>query len=134
MRTFAAVFSGLKSVSAGRHAKRRPAPPHHRRLAREFLEDRRMLDLGDLLYTLDDPGVTPQADSQFGYAVATDGNLTVVGVPYADVGGLSDVGRAYVFNSTTGALVATLNNPTPTSSDYFGSSVAVSGNTVVVGA
>ena len=48
--------------------------------------------------------------------------------------GAEDTGSAYVFNATTGALVATLNNPTPAIADYFGSSVAVLGNTAVVGA
>jgi len=79
MRTFAALFSGLKSVSARRHAKPRPAPQSYHCSARrnrlhrlEPLEDRR-LDLGDLLYTLDDPSVTPQADSQFGYSEAAEG-------------------------------------------------------------
>src|SRR5439155_15529085 len=61
------------------------------------------------------------------------GNTVVVGA-YVDVTGAMDIGSAYVFNATTGALVATLNNPTPADFDYFGSSVAVSGNTVVVGA
>ncbi len=88
---------------------------------------------GDLLHTFE-PRVT-QAGSEFGYAVASDGDLTVVGAPYADNQNYPDVGRAYVFNSTTGVLVATLENPSPTdSSDFFGYSVAISGNTVVVGA
>jgi len=93
-----------------------------------------MLNLGDLLQTLNDPSTLREIRSQFGYAVAADGNLTVVGTPYADIGGYSDAGRAYVFNSTTGALVATLNNPTPADGDNFGSSVAMSGSTLVVGA
>ena len=89
--------------------------------------------LGDLLYTLDDPGSTPQA-SHFGDAVAADGELMVVGSPYAELQLRGIVGVAYVFNRTTGAMVATLRNPTPSFQDYFGSSVAISGNTVVVGA
>jgi VCBS repeat-containing protein/predicted outer membrane repeat protein len=90
--------------------------------------------LGDLLYTLDDPVSAPQPYSEFGDAVATDGDLMVVGSPYADVQGAIDVGVAYVFNRTTGELLATLRSPTPIQRGSFGSSVAISGNTVVVGA
>ena len=123
------VFSGSRSD------KRKPRPAvRHRRLVCELLEDRRMLELGDLLLTLDDPSANAQDSCSFGYAVAADGGLTVVGAPYANVGGAAYTGVAYVFNSTTGALVATLNNPTPASGDYFGRAVAVSGSTVVVGA
>ncbi len=75
-----------------------------------------------------------QQGSQFGSSVAVDGDLRVVGAPYADLNGFTDVGVVYVFNATTGALVVTLANPTPASFDYFGYSVAVSGNTVIVGA
>ncbi|WP_442506614.1 hypothetical protein SH528x_005468 [Novipirellula sp. SH528] len=86
---------------------------------------------GALLATLDNP--TPASGDNFGYNVAVSGNTVVVGAQYDDTGA-SDSGSAYVFNATTGALLATLENPTPESSDQFGSSVAVSGNTVVVGA
>jgi len=65
--------------------------------------------------------------------VAVSGNTVVVGAPWDDTGA-SDAGSAYVFDATTGGLLRTLNNPTPAASDYFGNSVAVSGNTVVVGA
>jgi len=75
-----------------------------------------------------------QQGSAFGRSVAIDGNYRVVGVPLADLNGFSDSGVVYVFDATTGELVATLVNPTPAFSDNFGSSVAVSGNTVVVGA
>jgi hypothetical protein len=90
--------------------------------------------LGDLLYTLDDPSITPQASSQFGTAVAADGDLVVVGNPDADIQGVDAVGVAHVFNRTTGTLVATLQNPTPAADDFFGYSVAISGSTVIVGA
>jgi hypothetical protein len=109
--------------------------PFSIRLRFESLEDRRLLSLGDLLYMLDDPSTNlQQQDSLFGCATATDGNFTIVGACQADLQGLSNVGCVYIFNTTTGALVTTLNNPTPAADDYFGSSVAVSSNTVVVGA
>jgi hypothetical protein len=121
----------------GRTGGRRCQPPG-RRLRLEPLEDRRMLNIGDLVHTLN-PTFSPQPGSEFGYAVAADGNLTVVGAPGASLRipfpqTLPGVGIAYVFNSTTGAVVATLRNPSPFGGEAFGSSVSISGNTVVVGA
>jgi len=90
--------------------------------------------LGTLLASLSDPSTVLQDSSQFGYAVAVDGPYTVVGTPYADVLGRTDAGRAYVFDTGSGNLLWTLNNPPPANFDFFGCSVAVSGSTVVVGA
>ena len=57
----------------------------------------------------------------------------VVGAP-GDVPGSGSYGRAYVFNAATKQLLATLDNPAPDDGDIFGYAVAVSGNTVVIGA
>jgi outer membrane protein assembly factor BamB len=101
----------------------------------EPLEDRCLLAVGDLVQTITDPDAPPvQPCSEFGFAVAVDGDLVVVGTPYAETygpGGLGyeNEGPAYVFNSSTGALVSTL----PNSGQLFGYSVAISGNTVVGG-
>ena len=108
--------------------------PFTRRLRVELLEDRRLLAMGDLLQTLADPSELAQDYSHFGYSVAVDGPYTVVGTPDANLSGCHWSGVAYVYNTGTGALVATLNNPTPDARDQFGWSVAVSGSTVVVGA
>ncbi len=81
-----------------------------------------------------DPSTAQQADSNFGSSIAVDADFTVVGVPMASVDGWQRVGRAYVFSTTTGALIAILDNPTPADEDYFGYSVAISGSTVVIGA
>src|SRR5207244_4025539 len=86
---------------------------------------------GALIATLNNP--TPAVEDYFGLSVAVSGNTVVVGA-YGDDTGNTNAGSAYVFNAATGALVATLNNPTPAASDYFGAAVAVSGNTVAVGA
>ena len=52
--------------------------------------------------------------------------------------GENNVGKAYIFNVSTGALVHTLDNPNPfsggTNLDRFGSSVAIKGNYAIVGA
>lgn len=84
-----------------------------------------------LLHTIPNP--TPTLGDSYGWSVATDGNLIVVGA-FGDDAGATDAGTAYVFNATTGALAATLSNPAPTASDWFGFSVAISGDMAVVGA
>ena len=86
---------------------------------------------GTLLRTLNNP--TPAYQKNFGYSVAVSGSTVVVGTPRDDAGA-ANAGSAYVFDAATGNLLRTLDNPTPATNDYFGRSVAVSGNTVVVGA
>ena len=83
-----------------------------------------------LLWTLANP--TPAIYDSFGYSVAISGNTMVIGA-YQDDTGATDAGAAYVFDATSGTLLQTLVNPTPAASDWFGYSVAISGNIVVVG-
>lgn len=70
---------------------------------------------------------------EYGDSVAISGPLVVVGAPDATVDGYADAGNAYVFSATTGALFSTLNNPGPQTGAEYGASVAISGDTVVVG-
>ena len=72
------------------------------------------------------------ADDTIGWDVAIDGDTAVVGAP----GDSSARGAAYVFARVSGAwtIQATLTASVRGGSDFFGSSVAVSGDTVVVGA
>ncbi len=84
--------------------------------------------------TLHNPG--PAANDFFGYAVAISGTRVVVGA-YADDTNASAAGTAYVYDLASAKPeqpVATLNNPSPAASDYFGSAVAISGTRVVIGA
>ena len=77
------------------------------------------------------------ADDYFGYSVSVDGNYAIVGAPYEGDTGGTNSGKAYIFDATTGSLLRTLDNPnaySTSASDNFGSSVAISGNRVVVGA
>ena len=79
---------------------------------------------------------TPAVSDFFGTAVAISGTRVLVGANRDDTGAI-DTGSAYVYDLTTGTPtvpVFTLNNPTPGVQDYFGSSVAISGTRVVVGA
>ena len=76
------------------------------------------------------------ADDFFGGRVAIDGDVVVAGAPTADVGG-GDSGAAYVFrfDGTSWTQEAKLTAPGGgTAGDRFGSSVSISGDTVVVGA
>lgn len=87
---------------------------------------------------LDQKIVAPRGGptDQFGHAVAISGDLAVVGARYeADASGIRS-GAAYVFlrTGTTWALEARLQAADALADDFFGSSVAISGDTVVVGA
>jgi len=89
--------------------------------------------IGILLFTLDNPNFDgASAGDDYGFAVAVDGNVVVVS-SISDDGG----GTVYVFDTTLGSLTHTLINPTPYGtriSDNFGSSVAISGNNIIIGA
>jgi len=88
---------------------------------------------GALLHVIPNP--TPAVEDQFGAAVAISGTRVVVGA-WRDNTGAPDAGCAYVFDlasATPTVPVATLPNPTPATSDYFGVAVAISGTRVVVG-
>jgi outer membrane protein assembly factor BamB len=93
---------------------------------------------GALLKTFDNPNAySTSANDNFGVSVAIDGNYAIVGAYWEDNISGSDSGKAYIFNVTTGALLFTLNNPNAYSTganDYFGYSVAVSGNYAIIGA
>lgn len=87
---------------------------------------------GALLYSLTSPNA--QAYGNFGGSIAISGTTLIVGARFEEAGGQGEAGSAYVFNPSTGALARTLTSPNLISGGQFGSSVAVSGNTLVVGA
>lgn len=76
----------------------------------------------------------PALNDAFGSAIAIDGDMMVVGAPYRS-DGAQYAGIAYVFvwNGTAWAYQATLSRPSGGQEDHFGSAVAISGDTVVVG-
>lgn len=84
--------------------------------------------------TLDNPG-TARSDA-FGSALAIDGQTLVVGAPNDDTVAGRDSGAAYVFEHTVAGwtLRQKLIPPAGWASSGFGSSVAVSGDRLVVGA
>lgn len=89
---------------------------------------------GALRFLLQNP--EPMGGDYFGFSVAISGTRVVVGAIGNDTG-VDNAGTAYVFELNSGTPtvpVATLTNPTPSVGDYVGSSVAISGSLVVVGA
>ena len=88
-------------------------------------------ETGALLMTFDDP--TPTDRDRFGRPVALDGSLVLVGAAGDDTAG-NEVGQAYLFDAVTGALLHTLDEPTPTDRSSFGRSVAIGGGRLLVGA
>ena len=86
-----------------------------------------------LEHSIPAPPVGLQTGAAFGASVATDGPYIVVGAPNDDLGA-QDSGAVRVFDSTSGALLLVIPNPSPAETDQFGWSVAISGSRLVVGA
>ncbi len=84
---------------------------------------------GAFLYKVANPDTaqaTPQASS-FGFGAAELGDVNgdgvndyQIGAPRFDEGAVADVGRCYVINGRTGAVLYTLMNPEPEANDRFG--------------
>ncbi len=75
-------------------------------------------------------------DDRFGISVAVSGGTAVVGARFGDAPGATNSGSAYVFtrSGTTWTEQAKLTASDEVECDEFGISVAVSGDTAVVGA
>lgn len=74
---------------------------------------------------------TPKSAEVFGYSVAMDGNVIVVGAPE----GASDVGDAYIFViDSNGSVASTQQVNLGATADSFGTAVAISGSYIVIGA
>jgi outer membrane protein assembly factor BamB len=74
-----------------------------------------------------DPG------GNFGQSVAISGNIIIVGASYDSSHG-HHAGAAYLFDVTTGQQLCELVRDDPQPDDFFGFSVAISGNLATVGA
>lgn len=72
----------------------------------------------------------------FGSSVSISGKIVVVGAPYQDNQGYpdDDFGAAYIFDAVTGHQLHKLTAADAARRDFFGRSVSVCGNLVVVGA
>lgn len=78
------------------------------------------------------PDVGAERD-EFGASVAIRGGLAVVGAPYR-AEGAQQCGAVFVFDASTGEQLLKLVPADVTSGKYFGRSVAVEGNRILVGA
>lgn len=75
----------------------------------------------------------PSTGDHFGLSADLDGHIGIIGSHFDDVGGVLKAGRAYVYDTTTGARLLTINNPEASTNDFFGDSVAISGANALVG-
>lgn len=73
------------------------------------------------------------ANNYFGWAVAISGNKCIVGALQDDDNGTNS-GSAYIFDTATGQQIAKLLPTDGSQEANFGSSVAISGNTAIIGA
>lgn len=75
----------------------------------------------------------PTFQARFGSALAVSADHALVGAPSAVIDGVNDAGAVYVFDLSTGLYVTTLSADVPQNDGYFGTSIAVSGETLLVG-
>ena len=97
------------------------------------IDEHQLLHLPQSKLTADDGA----DDDEFGYSVAIDGHTAVVGAYRRNVDGNANVGVAYVFTKDSDdawSQAATLTASDGAANDEFGISVAIDGNTIVVGA
>lgn len=85
-----------------------------------------------LLHSFFDPSTNAQPYAQQGYSVAVDGNIAAVGEPFSNWGQAGS-GAVKVYDPSTGSLLHTLTNPSPSIDAQFGYAVALSGNKLIVG-
>jgi len=86
------------------------------------------------VFTLNNP--SPTASDRYGFNVAISGNYVAVGA-YQDDQSATDSGSVYVFDlgsATPTVPFASIANPTPFPTDFFGYTVALSGKYMVAGA
>ncbi len=79
------------------------------------------------------------ADDQFGISVSISGDTAIINATYNDIGANTNQGSAYIFKQNAGGAnnwgqVKKIIASDGATDDYFGFSVAVSGDTAIVGA
>lgn len=93
---------------------------------------------GVLLHTLDNPNAYDvAANDYFGAGAAICESYAIVGATGEDDAVIIDNGKAYIFDTSTGNLLWTLDNPNPytgTGPDKFGHSVSICESYAIVGA
>ena len=84
---------------------------------------------GNLRHTINSP--SPNRVDRFGNSLSISGDRFLVGSLGDDSNG-TDTGRAFLFDANTGALLRTVNDPTPADRDRFGSEVAIHGDRMLI--
>ncbi len=97
--------------------------------AYEFEGDTTQPSFGMLLRKMLNP--SSQTDSDFGAAIAGDGNDVIVGAPTVNLSGA--VGGVYLLDGTTGDLITKIANPDASTTTGFGSAVAAVGGNILIG-
>lgn len=87
---------------------------------------------GQQLMTLSVPELT--AADGFGYSVALEGNVALVGAPSTTEAGMAHVGRVYAFDITTGQQIDSWTAPDAVTNHQFGIDLAMRDGRAVVGA
>ena len=80
------------------------------------------------------PNPSPNNGDNFGQGVSLSGGKALVGAPFDATTGSSS-GQAYIIDAASGTVLRTLANPgtAPTTNDFFGQSVSLSGNNALIG-
>lgn len=120
-------FFGFSTATSGNKAVI-GAPFHQDTWGEAYLFD---TTTGDPLFKLTAPD--PTADDAFGRDVDISGTTAIVSARLDDDGGLN-AGAAYVFDTTTGARLFKLTASDAERANWFGTAVAMSGTTAIVGA
>ena len=76
------------------------------------------------------------ANDNFGFSVSISGDIAIAGAPNDDNGAFADQGSASVYRYMAGSWVFSIRNTNPSAraSVFWGTSVGVSGNSIIIGA
>jgi hypothetical protein len=87
-----------------------------------------------LVRSFTNPESATSCENLFGStAVAASDTLVAISAVGASVGGKSHAGKVYLYDARSGALLRSLQEPTPGAQHAFGAALAVSGSRVLVG-
>jgi hypothetical protein len=85
---------------------------------------------GNLIYSFSPPNLNIGDSLSAG---AIEGNKVLISAPGNDTFG-SNSGIVYLFDATSGSLLQTFSHPNPIGNEFFGSSVAINADKVLIGA
>jgi len=134
------IFNPKSEIRSSRSEGQESNTPIFRTLGIESLQHSNIPSSAPLLYGTEVKltASDAQAGDSFGKSVAAAGDLLIVGAFTEDYGGNINSGAAYIFERNAGGAnawgqVKKLVASDPQKDDFFGKSVSVAGNVVVVG-